>query len=323
MPKRIAEHRERTARGFLAALSPLDGLLTGVDDAADFIFRGHGSERYGLIPSVFRGRGAPFPGNPAGRRERRTYEAQISAEAEQVAEFCRLADARGLRLAEDTQQLRSMLDGLWRLVERVAEGELFWPPDEMLSALALAQHYGVPTRLLDWSRHPYVAAYFAAADAVDHRIEGRLAVWAFGTSMVNAEIDDWLDDAIRIVTAPAAEIPNLYAQQGVFMLSRQRKFRKSAQFKGAPYEQVLERQLFDYSDRPLLYKFTLPGEKAPELLRLLASAGFDASTLFPGYAGVARAILERRRWPDAARETERFAQSVRRRFRKSFARWRR
>jgi hypothetical protein len=216
-----------------------------------------------------------------------------------------------------------MLDAVGSLVEKVAKGSAIWPPDEMLSVLALAQHYGVPTRLLDWSRHPYVAAYFAAADAVDYRIKGSLAVWAFGTSMVHAEMDDWLDSAIQIVTAPAADIPNLYAQQGVFMLSRQRKFRRSAQFKGASYDQVLEKQLFDYSDRPLLYKFTLPAEKAPELLRLLASAGFDASTLFPGYAGVARAIRERRRWPDATRETEQFARSVRRRFRTSFARWRR
>jgi hypothetical protein len=42
-------------------------------------------------------------------------------------------------------------------------------------ALMVLRHYGVPTRLLDWSRSPYVAAYFAVQD--HDKKDGEL--WSF------------------------------------------------------------------------------------------------------------------------------------------------
>jgi hypothetical protein len=49
-------------------------------------------------------------------------------------------------------------------------------PRSDLVTLALMQHYGVPTRLLDVTRSPYVALYFAVRDALK---EADAAVWAF------------------------------------------------------------------------------------------------------------------------------------------------
>jgi hypothetical protein len=50
-------------------------------------------------------------------------------------------------------------------------------------ALMLLRHYGVPTRLLDWSLSPYVAAYFSVCDHEVHDGE----IWAFDERLYEKE----------------------------------------------------------------------------------------------------------------------------------------
>jgi hypothetical protein len=55
------------------------------------------------------------------------------------------------------------------------------PPGNDRELLFLMQHYGVPTRLLDWSENPFIALYFAITAAESCRVGGAFiddaAIW--------------------------------------------------------------------------------------------------------------------------------------------------
>lgn len=51
--------------------------------------------------------------------------------------------------------------------------------DEYFGWLFLAQHYGLPTRLLDWTENPLVATYFAVIDRPNE--DG--CIWGWGRAV--------------------------------------------------------------------------------------------------------------------------------------------
>jgi hypothetical protein len=171
-------------------------------------------------------------------------------------------------------------------------------PHDSFDWLFLMQHYGVPTRLLDWSESPLVALYFAIESNLR---EEPAALWSLRPSELNKNahinnqdengfIPSFEDEELkgysveslannrRIQLLPLATIATrnnarIQAQLGVFTIHHHDK---------TPIESV--------GDGSHVTKYVIPARAKGPLLRELNLLGFNKFQLFPELASIGEII---------------------------------
>jgi hypothetical protein len=258
----------------------------------DWIFRGQDGD-YPLLPKAFRDQGNCYRDLGIHVERKPTREELIAAGHEFLRMFRAKLDESGLAIPVDVP---NPFQDVSINIDMSEEADL-----KLQAQLALAQHLGLPTPLLDWSTRANVAAYFAAPKEQPPKHD-RLVIWALRRSLLKVQHGHQLYRSARaslvLRTAPRSSNPNLHAQSGVFtrMLGEW-----GPELDVAEYVEEVEPNPDSLVKTPLpgfplMHKLTLPTKLGGTLLQLLQQEGIDGSTMFPGYDGIARALREDGAW---------------------------
>ena len=174
--------------------------------------------------------------------------------------------------------------------------------------LALMQHHGAPTRLLDWSYSPFVAAKFAIEAGGQNAV-----VWCMSPSWCHSAVTTIVgepqtaarntdlsrnDISFRpmygVGSAPRRKFayvenplqlnPRLSVQQGVFLCPGDI---------GAPFVDNLSAMVgFDAREHVLRLRFKLDATATHDFARALRRMNLSSAALFPGLDGFARSLAE-------------------------------
>lgn len=257
----------------------------------NFIFRGESSDKYRLIPTALRENNKNKVMQLGNCHGTDCQMMRIAAEYAILRKFYYSCDDANLYVP-NCRIRKYPIDDVSVFLNHET-----WLPEDLYEITGLAQHYGLPTRLLDWSKDIYVSLYFACLGAMKqikmeaHINDNNIVLWALNAKEIESDKSIGKMIPLKFIKPSYHGNPNLGAQKGLFTLwefvtDEQRK----NEVEVTPLDTFLMNKAKD--DQTLLYKLTLPTKFVLSLYAMLRNLGYDASRIFPGYNGVSQLISE-------------------------------
>lgn len=178
--------------------------------------------------------------------------------------------------------------------------------EDNLLCMEYAQHYGTPTRLLDFSASPLVALWFACSDDKndgqiwiinEHNYSNvcfKVFAEKFGEDndatkedLGKYNLDHKDDEVYPIPIYPSYVDTRMLAQSSRFMLWPDEGYNLDDRIKNENWMDIEEPTTEPKSYR-FAYKVIIPKDKKSELLKELDLIGINEKMLFPGLDGIGR-----------------------------------
>ena len=181
-----------------------------------------------------------------------------------------------LKDVEETE--REMLEDFQRRSIHLID----YHPGNSWDWLALAQHHGMATRLLDWTENPLIALWFSMSPKIEDVTTDYSVVWGFRVpkeDIVNLTDDkDPFKGGMTKIFKPNHITKRISSQFGWFTIH---KFNSDKKF--MPFESNR-----DYADR--LFKIKIDSKCFRECQIRLHNFGINSSSMYPDIDGLAKHV---------------------------------
>jgi len=173
---------------------------------------------------------------------------------------------------------------------------------DIWEALFLARHYGLPTRLLDWTANALFGLYFASVGKLSEdgalwaitRVKGNVGLDVFRVPSKSDEESLFkmykrdnrtrrTEEAVKIVD-PIYNSPRIVAQDGAFTF-HSNPWRPLESYVGVQFSRV-------NLDVNALYRWKIRAIDKPTIIAQLSGLGITHRILYPDLDGIARSLWE-------------------------------